>query len=116
MTDSVSFAAGLAVLMLHTFFYLALTFMLATLVQRRMAVPAISLAVVLGGQVLFSFLGLLPIAPITMVTPWPLSGVAVGVASGSDLPWLMVVPIVATAAWSALFIVVALWRFKRLEL
>jgi len=114
--DPVGFVAGLAVLMLHTFFYLALTFMVATLTRSRMAVLGVSLGAVLGGQILASFLGLLPIAPVIMLTPWPLSAVAVGVAEGSPLPWLMVVPIVATAVWSAVFVAVALWRFQRLEL
>lgn len=114
--DLAGFAAGLVVLLLHTFFYLALTFMVATLTRNRNIVLAVSLGAVLGGQVLFSLLGLLPIASIALVTPWPLAAVAVGLASGSPLPPELVIPIAATAAWSAVFIAITLWRFERLEL
>jgi ABC-type transport system involved in multi-copper enzyme maturation permease subunit len=114
--DAAGFAAGLAVLALHTFFYLALVLMLGALTRNRTAVIGIALAAALGGQLLFSLAAMLPVAPVALLTPWPLAAVATALAQGAALPAEMWLPVAATAAWSAVFIAVALWRFERLEL
>ncbi len=114
--DAAGFVVGLAALALHTFFYLALTLMMGTLTNNRAVVLGIGLAVLFGGQLLFSLLAVLSIAPVGLLTPWPLAQVALALANGQALPPELFLPLAATAAWSALFIAVALRRFQRIEL
>ena len=40
---------------------------------------------------------------------------AVGLALGSALPPVWIIPVVATVLWTALFLALALWRFGREE-
>ena len=114
--NAAGYVAGLGVLALHTFFYLALVLMLGTLTRNRMAVIAIALAAALGGQMLFSLAAMLPVGAVALLTPWPLAQVATALAGGLAPPAELWLPVIATAAWSAVFIAVALWRFERLEL
>lgn len=110
-----AFLAGLAVLALHTFFYLTLTLMMGVLTSSRGVILAVPLAVLFGGQLALTFASMMALQQITLLTPWPLPTVATAVASGISLPADAFTPIVATAVWSVLFIAIALWRFERLE-
>ncbi len=110
------FAAALAVMALHTFFYLALTLMMGTLTTNRSAVLGVALGTLLGGLVLLNVLAMSPVAFLVWVSPWILSQVTQVIAEGPPVPVAMLVPIAATAAWCALLVAIALWRFKRLEL
>lgn len=111
-----AFLAGLAILALHTFFYLALTLMMGVLTRSRGAILAVPLAVLFGGELALTFATMLALGQVALVTPWPLPNVATAVASSMALPGELLLPIVATAVWSILFVAVALWRFERLEL
>jgi hypothetical protein len=44
-----------------------------------------------------------------------LKDIAVGLVPGGALPTIWPIPVVATIAWTALFVGVALWRFGREE-
>jgi hypothetical protein len=50
-----------------------------------------------------------------LALPWTLKDSAVGLALGSALPPVWIIPVVATALWTALFLALALWRFGREE-
>lgn len=110
------FVAGVAVLALHTFFYLALTLMMGTLTTNRSLVMGVALGTLFGGQLLLNALVMLPIAPLAFVTPWILPQVAQAAAIPPGLPLEMWLPVIATAVWSALFVAIAVYRFKRMEL
>jgi hypothetical protein len=114
--DVPAFLVGLVVLALHTFFYLSLTLMMGVLSRSRSVVLAVPLSVLLGGQLILTLLAMLPISQLLLLTPWPLASVATALASGSGLSVELILPLIATAVWSISFIVVALWRFERLEL
>jgi hypothetical protein len=114
--DVPTFLVGLVVLAVHTFFYLSLTLMMGVLSRNRSVVLAVPLGVLLGGQLILTLLATLPINQLLLLTPWPLAGVATAFASGSGLMVELLLPLIATVIWSIVFIVVALWRFERLEL
>ena len=103
------FGRGVAVLALHTLFYLVLTLMLGVLLENRSLVLGLPLALVLAGPLLPAF------KPLLMVTPWSLGNIGMALAMGVPLPAELIVPLAATAGWIVIFIAVALWRFDRYE-
>ena len=58
--------------------------------------------------------GMIPMV-IQLFTPWPLGGLAGGLALGSESPSVWQVPVAATALWIVVMTAVALWRFGREE-
>ena len=105
------FLAGVAVVVLSQLFYLTLTLMLGTFSNSRGPIAGIGITFILTGMLLK---GLIPL-PIMMVSPWPLSDVAAGLALGTPLPPIWPVPIVATGSLILVMTAVALWRFEREE-
>lgn len=105
------FLAGVGVLAIALLFYLTLTLMLGTVFSSRGPITAIGIGILLGG---IFFSGMLPEA-VVMLTPWLLPKLSTALALGMPLPANWYVPLIATGVWSALFIVVALWRFDREE-
>lgn len=105
------FALGLAVHTLHFLFYLALTLMLGTLFAARGAVTGIGVALVVGGLILPNFLP----EWVMSVMPWGLPRVSFGLTIEQSLPPQMVTALIVTAAWTVIFMLVALWRFGREE-
>lgn len=105
------FLVGIGVVALALLFYLMLMLMLGTLFNSRGPIAAIGIAVVMTGLLLK---GMIPM-PVLMVTPWLLGDLAGGLALRMPLPPNWYVPLIATAVWTVLFTVVALWRFNREE-
>ncbi len=110
------FAGAMGLVYLNLLFYLTLAMMLGTLFNGRGPVLGITLALLIGYQLI------LMLAPwLAEVMPWTLLGsagqggspLAVLLALGQPLP--TVAPIIATALWCVLFVVVAIWRFRREE-
>ena len=95
----------------HTLFYLALTLLLGTLFKTRGPISGIAMGVLFVG---FLPPNLVPQAAL-LVLPWTLKDSAVGLVLGSALPAVWIIPVVATALWTVLFLGVALWRFGREE-
>lgn len=102
--------AGVLLLTLHTFFYLTLALLLGVLFNRREILLAVSLFSLLGGSFIRSFL-----PQPSLFTPWFLSDISFMAAMGVPIPLEFQVSILATLAWSILFIAVAVWRFRRHE-
>jgi ABC-2 type transport system permease protein len=109
--DLAPFLASVGIMMLHTLFYLALTLLLGTLFDTRGPISGIALGVLFAG---FVPPNLLPQAAL-LALPWTLKDSAVGLALGSALPPVWIIPVVATVLWAALFLALALWRFGREE-
>jgi ABC-2 type transport system permease protein len=105
------FLIAVALMAVHTLFYLALTLLLGTLFNTRGPIAGIAMGVLFAG---FLPPNLIPQAAL-LVLPWTLGQSAVGLALGSALPAVWPIPVVATALWTVLFIGVALWRFGREE-
>jgi len=110
------FLGVMGLILLSLFFYIALAYMLGAIFSNRGIVLGISLAVALMGP---SMLRSLPV--IKEITPWTFFIPAVDeVPSGLALAFgqtpELVLPIIGTALFCLVFIVIALVRFQREEL
>jgi hypothetical protein len=77
---------------------------------------AIPLAILFGAQLVAGFAPwLVPIMPWTLVIPLGQNDLALAMQAMLDQPLSSITPIIATAAWSVLFVSVAMWRFGREE-
>ncbi len=106
------FLASVAVMVLHTIFYLTLMLLLGTICNSRMAVLAIGIAILMGGNfVLFVF------QPIAYVGPWVLLKLSTLISSNVAIPSnLLWSSIIATGIWCLLFTLTSLIKFERTEL
>jgi hypothetical protein len=108
----------MGLIILNLFFYLSLTLMLGALFQKRGGVIAIPMAVAFGGQLLGSVKPLLYVMPWILLWPMALKGddqisIAAAILTGQPIP--SVWPIITTAAYSVIFIIVGIWRFNKQE-
>jgi ABC-2 type transport system permease protein len=108
--------AAAGVWVIGVLFYLSMTIMLGTIFRSRGAVLGIPmLFLVAGGSIVA---GLVP--AVTMIMPWALAAIAMVLALGPEAPGsiplaMTVIPVVATALWTAVFTAVAIWRFGKDE-
>jgi ABC-2 type transport system permease protein len=107
----IPFLAGMAIAALAQLFYLTLTLMLGTFTNSRGPIAGIGIGFIMTGLLLKGFIP----SQVLIVTPWPLTDVAAGLALGTDLPSIWLVPVLATAFWIVAMTVTALWRFGREE-
>lgn len=107
----VPFLTGVSLMLLHLLFYMTLTLMLGTFFNSRAPVLAIAMGILLGGGILGSL-----VKPLLSITPWMLAQIASGVASQTPLPDSLVwPPVIATAVWCVLFVLITLCKFERTE-
>jgi ABC-2 type transport system permease protein len=85
--------------------------MLGTLFNSRGPVSAIGLGFLFSGQIFPNFLP----EWATLIFPWKLAELASGLALEQQVPPIWPTPVIATAIWTIVFVVVALWRFEREE-
>lgn len=97
-----------AIVALHLLFYVTLTLMLGVLFETRPPLLGIALGSLFGGS-------LVPIAGIVQFTPWKLADLVVLPVMGQPLPPIAATMLLSTAAWSVIFIAIAIWRFNRQE-
>lgn len=105
------FAEGVGILALHQFFYVALTLLLGTLLQSRGAVAGAALGFWISGNILPN---LVPKWVVTLM-PWPLASAAGNIALWRPVPLPLWQPALASLGFTALFLVVGMWRFEREE-
>jgi ABC-2 type transport system permease protein len=105
------FLSGVGIMALHTLFYITLAVMLEAFTNSRLPVLGITLGSLLGGGIIGSF-----VKPALYVTPWMLSKMASLVVSGQPVPdGLFWSPIVATALWCVVFVILAFVKFEKVE-
>lgn len=105
------FLIGVGGLTLHTLFYLTLTMMMGVFAKTRGQALCVALGSLFGGM----FLPIL-ISQLASVTPWCLPDILRQLALGIPLPLnITLMPILATAIWSVVFVGAALWKLPRLE-
>lgn len=111
-----SFLAGMACLGIALFFYQAMTLMFGALFSNRGAVIGLSLAFVFGQQFLIGMLPFLGrILPIGIYLPKENEPtLASALLLGQPAPELT--PALASLALGILFVVIAVWKFNRIEL
>jgi ABC-2 type transport system permease protein len=107
----VPFLAGTGVVLLVLFFYLSLVILLGVLFDSRRTVLGGVFAVLFGCSIMKSL-----IPQIGYILPTSMEGVALSVFLGMPLPAMLVSQVISTAVLSILFILVALWRFRQIEL
>lgn len=105
------FLAGLGVALLALFFYLSLVILLGVLFESRGPVLAVPFGIIFGGRIIANY-----VPQIAYVLPVSMDGVAVAVVQGVPLPAMLVSQVISAAVLSIVFILVALWRFQRVEL
>jgi ABC-2 type transport system permease protein len=102
---------GIGIVLLALYFYLCLTLMLGVLFEQRGPVLGVAFGVMFGGLIASQF------APqVSYFLPVNMDKIAFSLSQGQALPAVALSQIIATAAWTILFIVIALWRFERIEL
>jgi len=109
------YLAMLGLLSLYLFFYLALTLMLGAFFDTRGPVLGIAMAVAIGSMLSIGnlFAGFLPW--IVLLLPESIPGILTLLVQGEPLPDFWPIPIILMSVYSLLFVVLAIWRFKREE-
>jgi ABC-2 type transport system permease protein len=105
------FLSGVGILALHSLFYLTLTIFLGVLFTTRSLILGIALGSLLGGNILAGL-----IKPLVVITPWILGKTSSLVAAGLPVPGeLLWAPIVSTALWCIIFVLIAASKFEKTE-
>ena len=110
-TAVLPYLAGMGITALALLFYLALTILLGVLFDARGPVVGISLALLFLGSILVQL-----VQQAALVLPVAMQTFATMAASGKAIPPVGLIEILTTALWSLVFVVVAVWRFEKLEL
>lgn len=108
------YLVGVAGVMVHTLFYLALTVMMGVLTTSRVLLLGVSLGVHFGGVLATSLLARF-LGNYVLLTPWSLLNALPAAVLGAPLPLPIWLPIGITAVLSVIYVAVALARFERLE-
>jgi ABC-2 type transport system permease protein len=106
----VPFVLAVGLTLLHTLFYLVLALLLGVLVNNRGLVLGVTLGFFFAGQLIGGF-----VPDLDMLTPWLLPRIAVALVMEGSLPGPLLLPVLTTACWIVVFLVIALWRFERSE-
>ena len=107
----VHFAEAVGIVALHQLFYIALTLLFGTLLQSRGAVAGASLGFWISGNILPNLVPKWVVAAL----PWTLTSAAGSIALWRPVPLPLWQPVLASLVLTALFVVVAMWRFEREE-
>jgi ABC-2 type transport system permease protein len=109
-TPFLPYLAGAGVVLLALIFYLSLVMLLGVLFEQRGPVLGVAFGVMFGGLIAAQF------APqVSYFLPVTMDKIGLAISQGQALPPVALSQLIATAAWSLLFTVVALWRFQRTE-
>jgi ABC-2 type transport system permease protein len=111
MVPLLPFLAGSGIVLLGLIFYISLVIVLGVLFESRGAVLGIAFGLMFGGMILRNF-----IPPLLYVLPLSMDGIALSIVQGMPLPPIFVSQLLATTVLSVVFVLVALWRFKHIEL
>jgi ABC-2 type transport system permease protein len=117
-SNPIAFLEVIGIIFLNLVFYLSLTLMLGAFFQSRGGVIAIPMFVLFGAQLLGSVKPLLYVMPWLLLWPLPFKSteqisIAGAILTGNPVPTYW--PIVTTAIFSVIFIVLGIWRFDKQE-
>ncbi len=105
------FLGGLAVVLLGLVFYTSLVIMLGVVCESRSKVLGIAFGIFFAGTILKSF-----IPQVAYVLPVAMEGIGLSILLRAPLPAMLVSELISVAVLTPVFIVVALWRFQRIEM
>lgn len=111
------FSAALLMVLLHTFYWIALTLMMGTLVESSSAVIAVPMTLYFvfwyGPSLIPALIYISPIPLTFSPTPDQMSALSVAFMTGEPVfSWL---PLISTVVSCVIFIAVSIWRFNRQE-
>ena len=107
----VPYLIGVGGMILHSFFYLALTMALGVFARSRSIVLGVAMGSLFGGMLLPSLIN-----ELGLITPWALPSILPGLALQYPVPLsTSLPPIFSTAVWSIVFIAAALRKLNKLE-
>ncbi|MBE0686335.1 MAG: ABC transporter permease subunit [Anaerolineaceae bacterium] len=100
------------ILIIHNFFYLSLSLMVGVFAEKRSMVLAITLAGLLGGQLMMNIF-----KELLYFTPFGLSQIMAGVANEGPLsiPGILWLPVGITFLLSLVFVLLSIWKIQKLE-
>jgi ABC-2 type transport system permease protein len=101
---------GMGLILLTLTFYLSLVIMLGTIFEQRGAVLGIAVGVLMGGLIASQFTPL-----VSYFLPVKMPDIATALMQGQPLPTIAISQLITAGAWSILFTIVALLRFRREE-
>ncbi len=106
-----SFLGGVGMMAIALVFYLTLSLLLGTIFESRGPVAGSVFGFLVGGFLLSNYAGWL-----TAIFPWLFFENAYYLVERGWMPATGVISIVATAVWSIVFVILALWRFEHAEI
>jgi len=111
------FMAGLLMVSLHTFYWIALVLMMGTLFESSGVVIAVPMALFflfwMGTGMIPSLIYISPLLLSFTPAPDQMNALSVSFMTGEPVfSWL---PLISTVVFSVIFIAVAIWRFNRQE-
>ena len=111
------FFAGLLMISLHTFFWIALVLMMGTLFESSGVVIAVPIALFfifwMGTGIIPSLIYISPLLLAFSPAPEQMNALSVSFMTGAPVfSWL---PLISTVVFSVIFVAVAIWRFNRQE-
>jgi len=106
------FLTAFVILIIHNFFYLSLSLMVGVFAEKRSMVLAITLAGLLGGQLMMNIF-----KELLYFTPFGLSQIMAGVANEGPLsiPGILWLPVGITFLLSLVFVLLSIWKIQKLE-
>jgi ABC-type transport system involved in multi-copper enzyme maturation permease subunit len=111
------FLAALLMVVLHTFYWIALVLMMGTLSESSSAIIAVPMAVYFIFWLGAGWIpGLIYISPLLLTfSPDPETMNALAISFMLGQPVVSWLPLISSVVFSAIFIAVAIWRFNRQE-
>jgi ABC-2 type transport system permease protein len=111
------FIAGLLMISLHTFYWIALVLMMGSLFESSGVVIAVPMALYfifwMGTGMLPSLIYISPLLLTFSPAPEQINALSISFMTGAPVfSWL---PLISTVAFCVIFIAVAIWRFNRQE-
>jgi ABC-2 type transport system permease protein len=106
----VPFLGGVGMMVIALVFYLALSLLLGTIFESRGPVAGSVFGFLTGGLLLSNYASWL-----AAIFPWLFFENAYYLVERGWMPATGVSSVIATAVWSTVFVVLALWRFERAE-
>ena len=104
------FLGGVGMMVIALVFYFAMSLLLGAIFESRGPVAGSVFGFLVGGLLLSNYAGWL-----TTIFPWLFFENAYYLVERGWMPATGVSAVIATAVWSAVFVVLALWRFDRAE-
>ncbi len=116
--NPIAFLEVIGIIFLNLAFYLSLTLMLGAFFQSRGGVIAIPMFVLFGAQLLGSVKPLLYVMPWLLLWPLQFGGpeqisIAGAILMGNPIPTFW--PIITTALFTTIFVILGIWRFDKQE-